>query len=62
RPYLLGQCMSAADISNAYVLRGYRRAVSEELPAHVQAFFDRMTALDSYARTVAADRAAKIEG
>ena len=53
--------MSAADISNAYVLRGYRRSVSEDLPTHVQAFFDRMTARDSYARTVVADRGAKIE-
>ncbi|MEC7592446.1 MAG: glutathione S-transferase family protein [Pseudomonadota bacterium] len=61
RPYLLGDSMSAADISNAYVLRGYRRSVSEDLPTHVQAFFDRMTARDSYARTVVADRGAKIE-
>ena len=53
--------MSAADISNAYVLRGYRRSVSEDLPTHVQAFFDRMTARDSHARTVVADRGAKIE-
>ena len=61
RPYLLGDSISAADISNAYVLRGYRRSVSEDLPTHVQAFFDRMTARDSYARTVDADRGAKIE-
>jgi glutathione S-transferase len=60
RPYLLGDEMSAADISNCYVMRGYRRSVSDELPTHAQAFFDRMTALPSYQQTVAADRAAVI--
>jgi glutathione S-transferase len=55
RPYLLGDSMNAADLSNAYVLRGYRRSVTEDLPANVQAFWDRMTALPSYERTVKAD-------
>ena len=57
-PYLLGQQMSAADISNCYVLRAYQRLVTNELPTNVQAFFDRMTELPSYERTVAADASA----
>jgi len=57
RPYLLGEDMSAADLSNCYVMRGYRRAVTDELPTNVQAFFNRMTARTSYARTEAADAA-----
>ena len=57
RPYLLGDDVSAADISNCYVLRGYRRAVTDELPANVQSFFDRMSAMASYARAEAADAA-----
>jgi glutathione S-transferase len=56
RSYLVGDALSAADLSNAYVLRGYRRSVSEDLPGNVQAFWDRMTALLSYARTVQADK------
>lgn len=55
RPYLTGDTMTAADLSNAYVLRGYRRSVSESLPANVKAFWDRMTALPSYERTVRKD-------
>jgi len=55
RPYLLGDEMTAADLSNAYVLRGYRRSVSEELPANAEAFWDRLTALPSYERTVQRD-------
>ncbi|MEM6496525.1 MAG: glutathione S-transferase [Pseudomonadota bacterium] len=55
RPYLLGSVMSAADISNAYTIRAYRRLVSEDLPANAQAFFDRLTATASYQQTVAAD-------
>ncbi len=55
RPYLLGDSMTAADISNAYVLRGYRRSVGEDLPGNVQSFWNRMTALPSYDRTVKAD-------
>ena len=55
RPYLLGDTMSAADLSICYTMRGYRRMVSEALPADVQAYFDRVTALPSYERTVQAD-------
>jgi glutathione S-transferase len=55
RPYLLGNDMTAADLSNAYVLRGYLRSVSEDLPANVKAFWERMTALPSYERTVQRD-------
>jgi glutathione S-transferase len=55
RPYLLGDEMTAADLSNAYVLRGFQRSVSKELPANVKAFWDRMTALPSYERTVQRD-------
>ncbi len=57
RPYLLGRHISAADFSNCYVIRGYRRLVTQELPANVQAFFDRMTERASYARAEAADAA-----
>jgi len=60
RPYLLGDEMTAADLSNAYVLRGYRRTVSEDLPTNVKAFWDRMTALPSYTRTVQRDAEAKV--
>ncbi|MCB9931249.1 MAG: glutathione S-transferase family protein [Alphaproteobacteria bacterium] len=56
RPYLLGDTMCAADLSNAYVLRGYHRNVGAALPANVQGFWERMTALPSYERTVQADR------
>ncbi|MCY4591689.1 MAG: glutathione S-transferase family protein [Alphaproteobacteria bacterium] len=64
RPYLLGDIMSAADLSICYTLRGYRRMVSETLPAAVQAYFDRMTALPSYAATEKADAetAARLKG
>lgn len=55
RPYLLGREMSAADLSICYVMRGYRRSVSESLPANVQAYFDRVTALPSFDQTVKAD-------
>ena len=55
RPYLLGDEMSAADLSICYVMRGYRRMVSETMPANTQAYFDRVTALPSYERTVKAD-------
>ena len=56
KPYLLGDRLTAADLSNCYVLRGYRRSVSEDLPANVRSFWDRLTALPSYARTVAKDQ------
>lgn len=55
RPYLLGETMSAADLSVCYVLRAFRRTVTEDLPTNVAAFFERMTALPSYERTVTAD-------
>ena len=57
QPFLLGETLSAADISNCYTLRGYRRLVSENLPGNAQAFFDRLTAMPAYERTVAADAA-----
>ena len=57
RPYLLGDKMSAADLSICYAMRGYRRMVTEELPKHVQGLFDRVTARPSYERTVVADAA-----
>ena len=57
RPYLLGDKMSAADLSICYAMRGYRRMVTEDLPRHLQGLFDRVTALPSYERTVAADAA-----
>jgi len=53
--YLLGDTMSAADLSICYVIRGYRRMVSESLPTNVQVYFDRVTALPSYEATVKAD-------
>ncbi|MCB1511473.1 MAG: glutathione S-transferase family protein [Hyphomicrobiaceae bacterium] len=59
RPYLLGDQMTAADLSNAYVLRGFRRSVTEDLPPNVKNFWDRMTALPSYARTVQRDAETK---
>jgi glutathione S-transferase len=55
RTYLLGDTMNAADLSICYVMRGYRRMVSEQLPANVQVYFDRVTALPSYEATVKAD-------
>jgi glutathione S-transferase len=55
RPHLLGDTMCAADISICYVIRSYRRLVSESLPANVQAYFERVTALPSYEATVKAD-------
>ncbi|MGZ0188833.1 MAG: glutathione S-transferase family protein [Alphaproteobacteria bacterium] len=55
RPYLLGDTLSAVDLSMCYVMRGYKRNVTEVLPANVQAYFDRVTALPSYARTIKAD-------
>ena len=57
RTYLLGETMSAADLSICYAMRGYRRMVTEDLPANLQAYFDRVTALPSYERTVQADAA-----
>lgn len=57
RSYLLGDTMSAADLSICYAMRGYRRMVTEDLPGHVQGLFDRVTALPSYERTVAAEAA-----
>ncbi len=55
RSYLLGATMSAVDLSLCYTMRGYRRMVSETLPARAQAYFDRVTALPSYAAAVKAD-------
>lgn len=55
RSYLLGDTMSAADLSICYTMRGYRRMVSEALPATVQAYFDKVTALPSYVATESAD-------
>ena len=55
RPWLLGEAMSAVDISTCYTMRGYRRMVSETLPAAAQAWFDRVTALPSFAAAVKAD-------
>lgn len=57
RPYLLGDSLSAADLSIGYVTRVYRRSVTEDLPANLQAHFDRVTALPSYERTVTSDAA-----
>ena len=59
RPYLLGETMTAADISVCFVLRGYRRSVTEALPANVQGFFDRITSLASYERALQTDAEAK---
>ena len=55
RSYLLGDTISAADLSLCYTMRGYRRMVSETLPAAAQAYFDRVTALPSYTAAVKAD-------
>ena len=55
RAYLLGQTVSAADLSICYVIRGYRRLVKEVLPTNVQAYFIRVSALPSYERTVNVD-------
>ena len=55
RPYLLGDTVSAADLSICYTTRGYRRMVTEALPDTFQAYFDRVTGLPSYAATVGAD-------
>jgi glutathione S-transferase len=55
RDYLLCDTLSAADLSICYTMRGYRRMVSESLPANVQSYFDRVTALPSYEATVKAD-------
>ena len=55
RSYLLGDTMSAADLSICYTMRGYRRMVSETLPAAAQAYFDRVTALPSYTAALNAD-------
>ena len=57
RPFLLGKEFSAADISNGYTIRAYRRLVTEDLPSNVSAYFNRLTSLPSYERTVAADEA-----
>ena len=57
RSYLLGDNMSAADLSICYTMRGYRRMVTENLPSNAQDLFDRVTAIPSYERTVAADAA-----
>jgi glutathione S-transferase len=59
RPYLLGDTMTAADLSTAYVMRGYRRSVSEDLPSNVQGFWERLTALPSYERTMQRDAETK---
>lgn len=55
RTFLLGDTMTAADLSICYAMRGYRRMVSESLPANIQAYFDKVTAIPSYARAVQAD-------
>ena len=55
RSFLLGDTMTAADLSICYAMRGYRRMVSESLPANVQAYFDKVTAIPSYERAVQAD-------
>ena len=64
RAYLTGETMNAADLSICYTVRGYRRMVTEDLPATFQAYFDRVTALPSYDRAVQADAdtAAKLKG
>jgi glutathione S-transferase len=58
RPYLLGDKMTAADLSICYVLRGYRRMVTEQLPENVQSFFARLTARTSYVQAEAAESGA----
>ena len=55
RVYLLGDAMSAADLSICYVMRGYRRMVNEALPANVQSYFERVTALPSFEASVKVD-------
>ena len=55
RTYLLGDTMSAADLSICYTMRGYRRMVTESMPANAQALFDRVTELPSYVAAVKAD-------
>ena len=55
RSFLLGDTMTAADLSICYAMRGYRRMVSESLPANVHAYFDKVTAIPSYERAVQAD-------
>ena len=64
RSYLLGEAMSAADLSICYTMRGYRRMVSETLPAAAQAYFDRVTALPSYtaAENADAETAERLKG
>ncbi|MAI46320.1 MAG: glutathione S-transferase family protein [Hyphomicrobiaceae bacterium TMED74] len=57
RPFLLGNEFSAADISNGYTIRAYRRLVTEDLPSNADAYFNRLTSMPSYERTVAADEA-----
>ncbi len=58
RDYLLGNAFSAADISVCYVIRAYRRMVTEDLPTNVQSYFDRLTVRPAFMRTVEADAAA----
>ena len=53
--YLIGDTLSAADLSICYAIRGYRRLVSDTLPTNAQVYFDRVTALPSYELTVKAD-------
>ena len=53
-------CVAALDgvqagLNICYRMRGYRRIVTEALPTDVQAHFERVTALPSYAATVKAD-------
>ena len=64
RSYLPGGAMSAADLSICYTMRGYRRMVSETLPAATQAYFDRVTALPSYtaAENADAETAERLKG
>lgn len=57
RSTLLGGPMTAADLSICYVLRGYKRNVTETLPTNVDAFFERLTALPSFERAAKADAA-----
>ncbi len=42
-------------VALCYTMRGYRRMVSETLPAAAQAWFDRVTALPSYRAAKKAD-------
>ena len=59
KDFLLGDDYSAVDFSIGYPLRGYRRSVSENLPANVQGYWQRLTALPSYERTAKADEKTK---